>query len=204
MERSIGGSGYFSSRRALEKKNASLAEQLDRLRERSAAYEVLLKENKNLRAFLDAAVPAGITAPVISSRRASPYGTFAIGAGKADGVSPGDIALTAESFVIGRVEEASEGSALVRELFAPGVNTDALLSGSGITVEGQGGGNARASVSRETEAKEGDAIISPVVGGRSVGIVGEVKEDAARGEKTVYIRLPVNLDALQFVYLVKQ
>lgn len=204
LERAVGASAYFGSRRALEIENASLAERLDRAQERAAAYAVLLDENKLLREMLKLASARGVTAPVASSFRASPYGTFVIGAGAADGISAGDVVLTSENFVIGRVEETSLRNALVRALFAPGVNTDALLSGTGITAEGQGGGNARAAVSLETPAKEGDPVISPVFGGRAIGVVGAVSEDAARGGKTVYIRLPVNLSALRFVYLVKQ
>ena len=83
--------------------NAALREQISRLEERSAAYQVLVEENKSLREMTRAAsLGVGVTAPVISSFRASPYGTFLIGAGSADGISPGDIVLSSENFVIGR------------------------------------------------------------------------------------------------------
>lgn len=198
------GSGYFSSRRALESENAMLKEQLARLEERSAAYQVLLSENNALRDMLRISSEKGVTAPITSSFRASPYGTFQIGAGSSDGIAAGDIVLSPEHFVIGRVIETSAHSALARSLFAPGVSTDALIEKVGVTVEGQGGENARASMARDATVAEGDAVISPIFGGRAIGIVGAVLEDSARAEKKIYIRLPVNLSALQFVYLVKR
>ena len=199
------GSGYLSVRRALMEENASLREQISRLEEKGAAYQVLVEENRSLREMTHIAeLEGGVTAPITSSFRASPYGTFMIGAGSSDGILPGDIVLSSESFVIGRVEETSEDSALVRELFASGVSTDALLSNTGITIEGRGGGNARASLPREVSISVGDPVISPIFRGRAIGIVGAVEENQSRGEKVVYIRLPLNLSALKFVYIVKR
>ena len=204
-ERFVSGSGYFSSRRLLESENAALREHAARSEERAAAYQVLSDENNELRAMLRvASLGRGVTAPVTSSFRASPYGTFTIGAGSEDAIAPGDIVLSSENFVIGRVEEASAHNALVRTLFAPGVSTDALVGKSGISAEGQGGGNARASMMRDASVAVGDPVISNVFGGRAIGVVGAVEEDTARASKIIYIRLPVNLSALQFVYIVKK
>ncbi len=200
----IVGSGFFSSRRSLEAENASLYDQLARLQERAAAYQVLKDENDNLRAMLHIAEQGrGITAPVVSSFRASPYGTFLVGAGSADAVASGSLVLTSEDFVVGRVTDVSPREALVSELFSAGTVTDALIRGTSVSVEGQGGGNARARVAREVPVAVGDPVISPQFGGRAIGVVGEVAEDPASAYKQVYIRLPVNLTALQFVYLTK-
>ena len=205
LEKVVGRSGFISSRRALEAENASLSGQLASLQEKSAAYQVLQDENKVLRGMLHiASSRSGVTAPVISSFRSSPYGTFLIGAGSSDSVVSGDVVLSAENFVIGRVEETSAHSALVRELFASGVSTDALLGKAGVTVEGHGGGNARATMDRDAIVAVGDPVISPIFGGRVIGVVGAVQEDASRAGKVVYIRLPVNLSVLQFVYLVRE
>jgi len=201
----ISNSGYFSARRSLMEENAALREQISRLEERSAAYQVLVEENKSLREMTRAAsLGVGVTAPVISSFRASPYGTFLIGAGSADGISPGDIVLSSENFVIGRVAESAAENSLVRELFAAGVETDAILADTGVTVEGSGGGNAKANLSREVSISEGNAVVSPIFGGRAIGIVGAIEEDQVRGLKSAYIRLPLNLSSLKFVYVVKK
>ncbi|OGG71160.1 hypothetical protein A3F27_02460 [Candidatus Kaiserbacteria bacterium RIFCSPHIGHO2_12_FULL_53_13] len=203
--KAVRGSGFFSSRAALEKENAALKDQLARSQVRAAAYQALKDENAALRGMLRISEnELGITAPVVSSFRASPYGTFLVGAGSSDAVTPGSLVLTEENFVIGRVADVSPHSALVNELFAPNVSTDALIRGAGVSVDGQGGGNARANVPREVQVEIGDPVTSPVLKGRTIGVVGAVEEDPASAYKRVYIRLPVNLAALQFVYLLKQ
>lgn len=204
-EESVRESGFFTSRRALEDANASLSEQNAQLEGRAAAYQVLKDENESLRAMLRVAGnKRGITAPVVSSFRASPYGTFLVGAGSLDDVAVGELVLTSENFVVGRVTDIDQNSSLVRELFAAGVSTDALVRGVGTSVQGQGGGNARADLPREASVSVGDSVISPVLGGRAIGVVGAVEDKPASAYRRIYIRLPANLSAMRFVYLVKQ
>ncbi len=211
IQKSVYGSGFFATRRGLIAENAALKEQVAQFQERSAAYRVLKDENTSLREMLNVAEivrgqnrESGITAPIISSFRASPYGTFQIGAGRADSVSPGNLVLSAENFVIGTVEAVDEHASLVREIFTPNISSDAVLHGVGVAVQGQGGGNARTDVPRQSEVAVGDPVVSPTLGSRAIGIVGNVSEDSGSAYKRVHIYLPVNLSVLQFVYIVKQ
>ncbi|OGG60958.1 hypothetical protein A3C86_00060 [Candidatus Kaiserbacteria bacterium RIFCSPHIGHO2_02_FULL_49_16] len=210
IQKSIYESGFFSTRRVLIAQNLALTEQVAQLEGRSAAYRVLQDENANLREILKVAgisgrqnSTSGITAPIISSFRASPYGTVQIGAGKSDAVSPGNLVLSVENFVIGRVETVDEHTSLVKEIFAPSVSTDAVLHGIGVEVLGQGGGNAVADLPRQTSVGIGDPVISAALGSRAIGVVGNVSEDVGGSYKRVHIYLPVNLSILQFVYIVK-
>lgn len=203
VARSTGGSGYFSSRRALATENASLRQQLARYEERAAGYETLKAENDDLRALLRLAqVERGITAPVVSSLRASPYGTFLIGAGEND-VARGDLVVSEGGFVAGKVSDVSARTALVSEIFAAGASLDVRVAGANVVAEGHGGGNARAKVPRGIKLATGDAVTAPSLGGRAVGVVGSVKSDESSADQTVYIRLPVNLSSLAFVYVVR-
>ncbi|MDO8562128.1 MAG: rod shape-determining protein MreC [bacterium] len=211
IEESIYGSGFLSTRRGLLSENSALREQVARLQERAAAYQVLKNENVGLRDILNVVDTekgenreAGITAPIVSSFRSSPYGTFQVGAGTADSVAPGDIVLSAENFVIGRIEAADSHASLVREIFAPSVSSDAVIRGVGVSVVGQGGGNARTTMPRQSEVAVGDPVVSSVLGARAVGVVGNIAEDSGSAYKSVDIYLPVNLGALQFVYIVKK
>ena len=211
IEEWILGCGFFSSRRGLTEENSALNFQLAQLQERAAAYRVVKDENTELRKLLRVSGIArgpdpssGITAPIVSSFRASPYGTFQVGAGTADSVSRGDLVLSAENFVIGQVEEVDAHTALVREIFAPDSKFDGVIRGVGALVEGRGGGNARANLPRATDVQVGDAVVSAVFGGRALGVVGNVLEDSGSAYRRVSIYLPVNLSALQFVYIVKK
>lgn len=210
IESSLYGSGFFSTRRGLLAENSALTEQIAQFQERAAAYRVLQEENAALREMLHVSEislgkskESGITAPIVSSFRASPYGTFQIGAGTADSVAPGNLVLSAENFVIGRIETTDAHTSLVKEIFAPNTSIDAVLHGVGVAVQGQGGGNARADVPRQAEVAVGDPVITATLGARAIGVVGNVSEDSGSAYKRVQIYLPVNLSVLQFVYIVK-
>ena len=203
----IADSGFFSSRRALSEDNRSLRERIAELEVRAAAVEVLKDENASLRAIARLAeIEKGITAPVISSVRSSPYGTFSIGAGADDGIIEGSLVTTGDSavggFVVGQVSDVGRRTALVRELFAPNTSVAVVIRGASATALGRGGGNARAEVPRGLPVVSGDPVTSRLFGGRAVGVVGSVRSEPSSATSEVYIGLPVNLVALQFVYVI--
>lgn len=203
----IGGSGFAQSRQSLIKENETLKEEVARLTLRIAELGTLESENKALRAVAHVAESApGITAPIVSSLRSSPYGTFMVGAGRGEGVAVGDLVVASSGgsggFVVGRVSEVSVHSSLVTQVFAPNVSTEAVVAGVPLVVEGQGGGNARAQAPRAAAIAEGEAVGSPSFRGLSIGIVGSVSQDSASAYQTVYIGLPLNLTALTFVYVI--
>jgi cell shape-determining protein MreC len=199
---SIAGSGVFASKRALQAQNQSLAEEVSQLEERAAAYDVAQQENAQLQAIVHLAqTTPGMTAPVVSSLLASPYGTFTIGAGSLDGIAMNDLVQTEDGFVVGRVSDVGSHTALVTELFAPGASIDAIVDGTSVSVEGDGGGNAHTQVPRGLSIVPGDPVVAPSLGQRAVGIVGNVASSSASASQDISIRLPTNLLSLQFVYV---
>ena len=184
--------------------NETLRAALYTLEERSALLLALQEENAALRSTLS--LPErerGITAPVVSSFRASPYSTFLIGAGEDTGVANGNFVLSGSSFVIGVVTDSASRSALVTAIFAYENTVHALVSDVSIVVEGRGGGNARAEAPRSAKISPGDVVTAPEYGGRPIGVVGEVVVESGDAAQTLFIRLPVNLASLRFVYVVK-
>jgi cell shape-determining protein MreC len=204
----IASSGFFSSRASLAAQNDALSQQIAQLQERAAYDAVLQSENDQLRSLSHLAqTPHGLTAPVISSVIASPYGTFLIGAGATDGVRAGDAVMSAQAsgeggFVIGEVSDVGAHTATVREVLAADAAVNIIVSGSPATLQGSGGGNGHLSLPRGARVAEGDAVIAPQLGGRAIGIVGSVASSSASAKEDVYVRVPVNLGALQFVYVV--
>lgn len=203
LRESVADSGYFSSHRALAEDNATLREQVAAYQEDAAAYQVAAQENDQLRAMLHLAQTSqGITAPVVSSFRTSPYGTFLIGAGQADDVVSGSLVLSDTGFVIGRVSDVSAHTALVTGIFTAGTSIDALIRSAAVSVSGQGGGNARALVPLGVTIVAGDPVVAPSLRGRAIGIVGRVESTPTSPDQTVYISFPINLSELRFVYVV--
>lgn len=205
----VTGSGLLSSKRSLERQNRLLREDLARLEERAASYGALRAENDALRALAHmvgsttaSTVGSGVTAPIVSSVRSSPYGTFLIGAGSADGIASGSPVLTSGGFVVGVVSATGAHSAVVSEVFAPGASVEAVLGGAPVSVRGSGGGNASVKIPRGLSVGIGDPVVAPQFGQRPIGIVGSVASSPASASQDVYIRLPVNLSSLRYVYII--
>jgi len=207
--RSLFGGSWLSSRDSLVEKNRDLIAEIEMLKAQGAAYEALRRENESLRALANlisveggSTTTTGISAPILSSFRASPYGTFLIGAGATHGVARGDIAVVAGGFVAGSVTDVSTGSSVVRSILAPGVSTEVVADGIGFTIEGRGAGNGRAQVPRESQIQDGDPLFAPTLGNRLVGVIGKIESATSSAYSQVYVHLPVNLNMLRHVYIV--
>lgn len=196
-------SGFFSSRASLAAQNRSLSEQLAQYEERAAAYAALEAENTQLRemAHLAARVP-GMTVAIVSAVGTSPYGTFLIGAGQAEGVAIGNIVLTSTGFVLGEVQDVALHTATVVETLSPHASVDGVADGTAVVVEGRGGGNGRTSVPRGIEITVGTPVTAPAYAGRPIGVVGAIATSSGGATQDVFIRIPVNRPGLQFVYVV--
>ena len=206
VSESISGSGLFSTRKALEQENRTLRNELSQLQLRSAAFDALLEESESLRKLVSLAEEErGITAPVVSSFRSSPYGTFLIGAGVEDGVNSGSIVLIGDAqaggFVVGYVEDAGRQTSLVKAVFAPGEETDAVIAGVSVSVNGRGRGQAQAEAPREAPIATGDIVFSARYGGKPIGVVGNIEREVGGASERVYIHVPVNLYEVRFVYV---
>ena len=149
-----------------------------------------------------ASTTPGISVPIVSSVIASPYGTFLIGAGTTHTIQSGSLVLTPQGFAVGRVTEVQSDTAVVQELFAQGIKTDARIGATPMQVIGSGGENAYAQAPRGASIQIGDMVNAPAFS-HPVGVVGVVASSSAEAYQDVYIRLPDNLSALQYVYVVR-
>ncbi len=203
LQRTVLDSGFFASRRALTDEIEMLRAQLQQNSEKAAAYEVVASENELLRSLLSLSQQErGVTVPVVSSVRSSPYGTFVVGAGRDAGITAGSLVLSEGGFVVGRVSEVQKNSSLVSEILAGGARIDVMISGAVASASGRGGGNARVGMPRAISISVGEPVTAPELRGRAVGLVGSVESDSASAEQTVYFSLPVNLASLRYVYIV--
>lgn len=198
------GSGIFSTRSSLARANESLEKQVDSYTQKAAAYDSLMQENEILRSLLNLTRDTdGITAPIVSSVRSSPYGTFIVRAGERNGISAGDLVVTEGGFVAGVITEVGPSTSVVREVFAGGEKVDSHIGGAAAVSNGRGGGNAIAEIPRGVDVQIGSAVTAPEFGGRPIGVVGNIEADSSSASQTVYLNLPVNLGSLKYIYIVK-
>jgi cell shape-determining protein MreC len=198
----IVGSGVFESKKSLVDENMQLKDALAQHEEEALRFETLSEENEQLRGMLSLATEDGIGVPVLSSFRSSPYGTFRIGGGKAAGITEGNVVRTPGGFALGVVTVVSAHAATVESFFAPGKEIEMQLHGTPFVAQGRGGGNARAEFPRDAAVSNGDVVIAPTFGGYPSGVVGRFDSASSSAYTTLYIRIPTNLDALRFVYVV--
>lgn len=197
-------SGYFATHRALARENAALRSQVAQYQEKAAGYDVLASENAQLRAALHFSQGENtITAPVVSSFRSSPYGTFMIGAGERDALQVGSAVLSDGGFVLGTVSDVHAKTSMIKAALSAGERIDALIGETAVTIFGDGGGNGHASVPLGIVVTEGTPVVSPAHGGRAIGIVGRIDAPPASPDQTVYVHVPFNLSSLRYVYVVR-
>lgn len=203
--------GVFAARASLARENADLKIQLQDLQLKAAAFDALSAQDQELRALahVAAAHPRGVTASILSPFFSSPFGTFTIGAGAADGISVGDTVLMsaetgdAGSFVIGTIQETGAHTALVSEVFSPKERTQVRLNGSESTLEEGNVNGGHLQIPRGISVAVGDIVTSPAYGNRPVGVVRSVVSDPSQPYSHVYVSLPVSPAARQFVYVEK-
>lgn len=194
---------FWRSRSALLREVTSLKMDIQKLRGETAGYDALRQENESLREMAKLAEEnEGLTAPVISSFRSSPYGTFLIGAGREDGVVQNGLVLTDGGFVLGVVSEAAQRSATVQAVFSPTASLEVVVGTVAFTLDGKGGGNARAEVPRESELREGDAVLAPLYANRPVGVIGRIESASSSAYSSIYVVFPMNLNSIRYVYVI--
>ncbi|HET8581024.1 MAG TPA: rod shape-determining protein MreC [Candidatus Paceibacterota bacterium] len=200
----LDASGLFASKARLAEENIALRAQVADLQSLATENRLLAEQNASLRSLADATASSSgrITVPVLSNESASPYGTFVIGGGTSDGVFKGAFVEAPGDVLLGVVSDAQAHTALVDIFLSPGRQTTGLVGTSTTaSVTGRGGGNGVMRIPRDTPLSVGD----PVYYGAKqaiIGTVGDIESDPSDAEKTVYLRVPLNLSSLPFVSVV--
>jgi cell shape-determining protein MreC len=170
-----------------------------------ADRQTLYQENLQLKAMLgrNAAV-SQVLAAVLERPPQTPYDSLVIDAGTAEGANVSDWVAAAGGAVIGAIAEAGAHTSQVELLSAPGAQYQGILSaddGSSVpvTLSGQGGGSLTAQVPDGTSVKVGDSIAIPGVAEGIEATVSAVLQGEGQSFITLYLELPANPEALQYV-----
>lgn len=170
----------------------------------AADRDLLAQENEQLKNMLGRTTAhSRIVAAVLQRPPESPYDTFVIDAGEAQGIVLGSMVSAGGGTLIGTVTQVYATASRVTLFSAPGESHQALLVGESentpITVSGKGGATFVAEVPAGVEARVGQSVVFPGLG---VSFVGSVEyNEFTEGEsfRYLYIRMPVALYTLRFV-----
>ena len=207
---------YFSSKSALERENEKLRSQLVRDEARMADYQILARENENLKEILlrQPEDKKFILAAVLAKPGVSPYDTFLLDLGAKDGAAIGNLVFAEGDIPIGRLASVTSDTAKA-VLFSStrertpvvihaslSVPADLLQKGeSDIFWEiiGRGGGNFEMILPRDFTLVRGDPVALPGLRSYAVAVVETILSDQRDSFQKALLRSPVNLQDLKFV-----
>lgn len=199
-------SGVFTSRQSLARENISLRAQVASLKSLKLTNVVLTEENASLKEIsgLTEGINSSKSFEVLSYVDASPYGTFIINGGSAEGVVAGSLVLAEGGVLIGTIDRVGTHSSQVYGILAPGREIVGRIGNTtAVTIYGRGSGNGVLQIPRDTFVEEGDLIYYEA-GNLIVGEVGVISSSSADAEKTLFIRVPLNLYGVRFVTVMRE
>lgn len=198
-------SAFLDSKETLEGRNDELEKEVQELRLKLLSKDLLLKENKELKAILGrVSDQRAILATVLSRPNNSPYDTLIIDIGKDKGIEKGDKVLVAGEIVVGTVGEVYARSSKVELYSSPGLTRDVVLGGSGIpaTAKGKGVGNFEIILPRDVSVVLGDVVTIPDIDLTVLGSVLYIGKDPNSPFQTILVKSPVNFSELKWVEVV--
>jgi cell shape-determining protein MreC len=195
---------YFSFKNDLIAKNLSLEEQNATLLLKEADYDLVVKENETLKNEFGRSIGMRKTvASILSKPPRSPYDTLVIDAGSADSVTSGSKVYAGGNILIGLISNITTHTSLVSLFSSGGQKQDAIVSRTGetFTLEGDGGQNFKVEVPKDTDILWGEEFIYPGIEHSILATVYFIDTESEASFKTVYLRIPTNVFASQYVFV---
>jgi cell shape-determining protein MreC len=194
----------FQSNRRLIDENMRLKGQVAELTAKNKTTIALQASNQTLTdLFRKKTTREQILAGVLQGPPLSPYDTFLIDAGTADGVLLHDPVVAYGDVAVGTISHAGQHTSEVVMYSSPNVETPAMLlaatSSISVTLTGQGGGNFMVKLPRGVMVATDSPIVLPGTETILVASVGYVIEKPTDAFETVLAVSPFTLQGLRFV-----
>jgi cell shape-determining protein MreC len=197
-----GVGSYFQTHRSLEEENERLRVQVRRSSLTALERDLLAEENNDLKELMGRQRFEQTTLAAILARpTVSPYDTFIIDVGEADGIRRDELVIADGIVVIGFVEEVFTHTSRVLLFSAPGISHEVLIGPNATPAEavGQGGGNFRTELPRGLEIKEGDPVVIPSIDTEIFGVVGKIIVSASEPFQEILFTNPINMNDIRYV-----
>ncbi|KND47859.1 MAG: hypothetical protein AB201_03025 [Parcubacteria bacterium C7867-006] len=199
-----GITNFFVFKNNLINQKLELEDEIASLKLKQIDYDVLLKENQELKDQIGRSGEKNlIFSRVLSRPPRSPYDTFVIDVGSNQGVFQADRVYMSDNIIVGVVKTVTPNTSLV-ELFSSGDNKqEAILSrtGASFVLVGKGGANFQIEVPRDADILWGDMFLYPGINSSVIGSVYYIDSSSQSSFKTVYIRSPGNVFQAKSVFV---
>ncbi|MFZ2522869.1 MAG: rod shape-determining protein MreC [Minisyncoccia bacterium] len=188
-------SGYLRAKSDLINENKELKDSLFKLSLKSSDYDLLQKENDSLKSQIgDSNQSKKIVVEIVSKPPQSPYDTFVLDAGIAEGVKQGSKAYISDKMIVGIVKESYLHTSIVELFSTQGIDSTVTMvrTGDSFVITGLGGGNYKLEIPKDADVVWGDTFIYPGTGESAIGSIYYIDTNTQSAFKTAYIRSPVN------------
>jgi cell shape-determining protein MreC len=196
----------FASKNTLMAENLALQNEITILKLKEVDYDILFKENQDLKNELGRTdYTSRILGNILSKPPTSPYDTLVIDVGENEGVVLGSKVYLGGNVIIGSITSVTSHTSLV-ELFSTGGRTqEAVLVRTGASYEltGKGGANLVLQIPKDTDVIWGDVFVYPSLSSSVIGSVYYIDSNSQSSFKTVHIRLFGNIFSSPRVFVEK-
>lgn len=195
---------YFSTKNTLVNDKLALEEEVASLRLKVIDYDLVSKENEELKLLLGRGSSSmQILAKILSKPPRSPYDTMVVDVGSSQGVVLGSRVFLSDNVIIGIVKNVTPRTSLV-EMFSTGDRTqEAVLSrtGESFILNGSGGANFKIEVPKDADVMWGDMFMYPGLSSYALGSVYYIDVNSQSSFKTVYVRIPGNVWSTKYLFV---
>ncbi len=185
------------------RENDNLIEKNKNLESKMIDYEILKKENDELKEML-IRLPSThnfTLATILAKPNQSPYDTIIVDVGSDEGITEGLKVYANGETPIGQVEKVYMKTSLITLYSNPKRVTQAVLNSSNAPVEliGRGGGNFEMLIPLDLSSENGELVVLPGLTSEVIAIVDGVISTPTDPIKKVILRSPINIQSLKWV-----
>ncbi|HEY4496427.1 MAG TPA: rod shape-determining protein MreC [Candidatus Paceibacterota bacterium] len=197
----------FVDKNKLLKENSILKTELERKNLALATLKDLAVENQEFKELGGRNVNESfVLAAILNRPPISPYDTFIIDIGSDKGIAIGDIAAVDKNSIIGEISSIAKNSAVVSLYSTPDQETQVAVGveRAEAPARGRGGGNFEIRLPKNIVVEIADAITLPSINHRLLGFVSKIYTGTNDPFQTILFGLPINLNTLRFVMILKK
>lgn len=195
------------SKSSVSLENHNLIEEISALRLSMSDYQILKKENEDLKELLGR-LPMNkdfVLGNILTKPNHSPYDTIVIDIGSSDNVSEGSLVYANGNIPIGNIGKVYEKTSLVTLYSNPGQKTEGFMdiTNASVLLTGRGGGNFEMIIPVDLTAEKGTVIFLPGNNSEILALVDEIISRPSDPFKKVILSSPVNIQNLKWIQVKK-
>lgn len=198
----------FREKKKLVKEVEVLKEEISQSQAALLEAESLKQENKNILSIFNRTQLQQkdyVLAAVLFKPPQVFYDSLVIDAGSAQGLRSGMVVTAYGDILLGYVNEVSSSVSKVKLISSLGEETNVVFQDSGLSVTafGKGGENLEITLPRSAEVEVGEMLVNSEVNPFLIGLVERIEKGEASPFQKIFFRLPLNLNYLRYVLVVK-